>query len=543
MDKNGVNGRIARISAWLRTGGRDERGATAVFFAVGLLLLAPATLGLVDVYMITTQRGQLQEALDTATLYAARSNKMTTGEIQVVGDNALRANLPLPAGQTITSSTFTLDDEGKVTGHAAITPPNVGPRLWDQSDIEANSEVLRNSNNVEVALVLDTTGSMSAQMGNLRSAAKDLVELVVKDEQTPYYTKLALVPYAAGVNVGAYADAARGSARGSTSITAVGKDKKTVVITSADHGLATGERVVLYDFGSNPKLSSKSLNQEFAVTRISANQFSLNSANADNLTGSYSGSNAKVQCLSEGCVAQRFTNASSKTRYFGLGSCVSERVGGQAYTDAGPASAPVGRLYDQRLNSFGISDTASGNPCVSAPIIPLSSDKTMLKNRIDALDDAGSTAGQIGVAWGWYMVSPNWASLWPEGRGGADYSTRQLLKVVVLMTDGAFNSPYCKGVIAKDAGSGSGSAADHINCNATNGDPFEQAQRTCTAMKAKGVTVYTVGFNVSTDRDVQNLMRNCATSPDYVYFPNGGTALKIAFRAIAQDINSLRISK
>ena len=34
-----------------------------------------------------------------------------------------------------------------------------------------------------------------------------------------------------------------------------------------------------------------------------------------------------------------------------------------------------------------------------------------------------------------------------------------------------------------------------------------------------------------------------ATSPEYVYMPSNGNDLKIAFRAIAQDINSLRISK
>lgn len=543
MDKISVNGRIARFCAWLRTGKRDERGATAVFFAVGLLLLAPATLGLVDVYMITTQRGQLQEALDTATLYAARSNKMTTTDIQVVGDNALKANLTLPEGQQLTSSTFTLNDEGKVTGHAAITPPNIGPRLWAQGDIEANSEVLRNSNNVEVALVLDTTGSMSSSMGDLRTAAKDLVDLVVKDEQKPYYTKVALVPYAAGVNLGAYADAARGPIRGTTAVTAVEKSGGAIVLTSTAHGLTTGEQVVLSGFGSDPKVDGVRLNKEFTVTRVSADKFSLNGATQ--LSGSYSGSAGKVQCLSDGCVIQKFDTAerTSKTRYFGVSKCVSERIGGEAYTDAGPSTAFVGRLYDQKVDTFGLTSSASGNPCVSAEIVPLSTDRTMLKGKIDALKDGGSTAGQIGVGWGWYMVSPNWGQLWPEGSAPADYSTRQLLKVVVLMTDGAFNSPYCKGVIAKDAGSGSGNDSDHINCNATNGDPFAQAQAMCRAMKAKGVTIYTVGFKVGSETAVQNLMRNCATSPDYVYFPDGGTALKIAFRAIAQDINSLRISK
>lgn len=524
-----MNGRLARIGAWLRAGARDNRGATAVFFAVGLLLLAPATLGLVDVYMITTQRGQLQEALDTATLYAARSNKMTTAEIQVVGDNALRANLKLPDGQTITSSTFTLSDEGKVTGHAAITPPNVGPRLWDQADIEANSEVLRNSNNVEVALVLDTTGSMSGEMGNLRTAAKDLVELVVKDEQTPYYTKVALAPYSYGVNMGTYETAARGPTRGSTAITDATRTNP-VVITSAGHGLANGERVRISGVRGMTELNDKT----YIVADRTESTFKLKRFNAGSEDwvngrnfGEYTRGGA-AQCRAEGCPQNTYTSVNNTEETQSKTACATERLGAHAYDDASPQTGKVGWHYGS---------------CTSRPIVPLTSNKAALKAAIDALDDNGSTAGQIGVAWGWYLVSPEWASVWGGSSAPAPYSTQQLLKVVVLMTDGAFNTPYCKGVAARDSGSGAPSGRSRINCDSTNGDPFVQAQKLCAAMKAKGVTVYTVGFNVSADADVQNLMRNCATSPDYVYFPNGGTALKIAFRAIAQDINSLRISK
>ena len=151
-----IHGMTGRLKARCVAGVRDERGATAVFFAVGLLLLAPATMGLIDLYMITTQRGQLQDALDTATLYVARSTATSATDIQNSGDAALRANLKLPTGQTITSSSFELAaDKITIKGRATITPPTVGPRLWVQADIAASSEVLRNSNNVEVALVLD----------------------------------------------------------------------------------------------------------------------------------------------------------------------------------------------------------------------------------------------------------------------------------------------------------------------------------------------------------------------------------------------------
>lgn len=526
-----------RGRAWLLSGLRDQRGATAIFFAVGLLLLAPATMGLVDIYMITTQRGQLQDALDTATLYAARSDKMTTAEIQTIGDAALRANLKLPDGQEITSTKFELNGI-KVTGHATIDPPNVGPRLWQQADIAADSEVLRNSNNVEVALVLDTTGSMSADMANLRTAAKDLVDLVVKDVQTPYYTKVAIVPYSVGVNMGSYANTARGSTKGTTAITGATKTNP-IVVTSANHGLYEGERVYITGVNGMTQLNNK----YYVATGVTQNTFQLktNALSPVNVSGT-SGydtytSGGTVQCYGEGCSRHIFVKADgnllSTSNAWRNSPCATERLGAEAYTDAAPSVAKVGWHY------------SSDGTCPSATVMPLSSNKTTLKAHIDTLASSGSTAGQIGLAWGWYMISPEWNAVWTGNSAPAAYAKPQLLKVVILMTDGIFNTPYCRGVAAKDADSSTGAATSdkRINCNSINGDPLVQAAKLCENIKKKGVIVYTVGFNVGSDPDITNLMKNCATSAEYAYTPSGGTELKVAFRAIAQDINSLRISK
>ena len=120
--------------------------------------------------------------------------------------------------------------------------------------------------------------------------------------------------------------------------------------------------------------------------------------------------------------------------------------------------------------------------------VPLSSNKTSLKSSIDSFNAAGSTAGQIGIGWGWYMVSPNFNTLWPSNGAGA-YNTAQTLKAVVIMTDGEFNTPYCNGVISRDAGSGSGSNSSKIDCASTNGSPFAQGRSLCDGMKARGVVV------------------------------------------------------
>ena len=466
MDTNSKQdgGRVGRVSKVLKAAARrmtrDEGGAAAVFFAIALLLLTPMTLGLIDIYLSTTQRGQLQDALDTATLYAARSPATTTADIDAIGDAALRANLVLPEGESIVQSDFVLDGV-KVIGTAAITPPGISPQIWNQANVVANSEVVRNSNNVEVALVLDTTGSMSGQkLSDMKVAAKDLVDIVVQDIQTPYYSKMAIVPYSMAVNVGGYANQVRGVPKA----------------------------------GTNP---TRGVNTRPPYSRF------------------------------------WFRNNSYDDRTWNINTCVTERTGTNAYTDVAPTTA---------ANLVGPNYQSSTYACDAvATIEPLSTDKTALKNKINGFTASGVTAGHIGLAWGWYMVSPNFAELWPTESKPAAYGASELLKVVILMTDGEFNTAYCNGVISKNYSGTSNS--QEINCNATNGSAFTQAKTLCTNMKAKGVIVYTVGFALGGNANAIDVMNKCATDEKHVYLPGSGTALKDAFKSIGQDINSLRLAK
>src|SRR5262245_45383020 len=83
-------------------------------------------------------------------------------------------------------------------------------------DVTVSASAIRPQGKVEVALVLDQTGSMAgSKIANLKLAAKDLIDIVVWDNQTDdYYAKVAIVPYAAGVNVGTETTAA--NVRGTT---------------------------------------------------------------------------------------------------------------------------------------------------------------------------------------------------------------------------------------------------------------------------------------------------------------------------------------
>ena len=98
-------------------------------------------------------------------------------------------------------------------------------------------------------------------------------------------------------------------------------------------------------------------------------------------------------------------------------------------------------------------------------------------------------------------------------------------------------------MVARDAGSGSGNYYDKIACDATNGDPFDQAARLCDSIKAKGVIVYTVGFSITQGSDAARILSTCATDKDKAFLPQSGADLSSNFQAIGRDITRLRISR
>ena len=108
------------------------------------------------------------------------------------------------------------------------------------------------------------------------------------------------------------------------------------------------------------------------------------------------------------------------------------------------------------------------------------------------------------------------------------------------MTDGEFNTAYCSGVVSGD--STSGNAQDRIFCNAENGTSVVQSQTLCTNMKNSGILVYTIGFSLSAQQSVRDLLTRCATNPQHAFLASTGDELRQVFRDIATRIASLRLT-
>ncbi len=183
--------------------------------------------------------------------------------------------------------------------------------------------------------------------------------------------------------------------------------------------------------------------------------------------------------------------------------CVSERTGANAFTDASPASGMFGKKAPS---------------CPTSPIVPLSNDGDTLKTAIAGLRDGGWTAGHLGIAWAWYLLSPEWADIWPSGSTPKAYGDEETTKVAIIMTDGEFNSAY----------------------EGDNGDAKQQAEKLCKNMKSSGVTVYTIGFQVP--KEALPVLEKCATSHMHFFDAKNGDELRDTFKTIAKKLLGLRLS-
>ena len=355
------------------------------------------------------------EALKTEALAAAQKYYSENKSTRIVTVKTFLSKITTQGTVMTGTSTASLVKTPFLSLFGLSSP--AGKCLAARRSLAANSNA---GSDVEISMMLDTTGSMGGQkMLDLQEAAKDLIDIVIWPDQSEFTSRVALAPFAPYVNVG--------------------------------------------------------------TTYF----------------------NAVTNATASGSVDER--------------TCVKERSGADRYTDASPTTGSYFAYY------------TGSNACKPySTIMPLSNNKTALKAHIDNFPTTGTTAGHLGTAWAWYLLSPNWSGIWTGASVPKPYSLiselnqsgqPKLRKIAILMTDGAYNKQY------------SGS------------DSTTQARAICDNIKLAGVTVYTVGFAISVGSTSDLTMQHCATDSSHYYNASDGEALKLAFRDIALKISTLRLAE
>lgn len=196
-----------------------------------------------------------------------------------------------------------------------------------------------------------------------------------------------------------------------------------------------------------------------------------------------------------------------------------------------------------------------------------SQDATALKAQIDQFEPRAGTAIYMGMKWAAAFLDPSTRrindSLVAKGivaPGAANrplaYETRNSIKAIVLMTDGENSSTKRISNWAYENASHrnhwknynfSWYLENHVQpqqrdrwyytrTNTVQADNLQD--KICSAAKEAGIIVWTIGFEVNDTAATK--MRNCASSPSHFYRVSGA-GISDAFKAIASDINELRL--
>jgi Flp pilus assembly protein TadG len=530
-----------RLAAFARRLKADQRGASAVVFTLAFAMLAPAGIGIFDVYVSTQQHAKLQDALDAATLYAARSNGQDNASIDAAGDRALAANLQLIAGATLNSSSFSLSGS-KVLAQAQVTLPAFAPTVFQHAPLTVHSEVQRGLDKLEVALVLDNTGSMvlngSPKLATLKSQANILIDKLVAgaaSSSDPVPLRIALVPFSNTVRI-----------QGSTAtnlynnVSHTGPGIPSWVDGRAQAHWLTGRDHIFNSPGADRFAMLQKLGNtpwagcvETRMQPYDVSEAPPNATDPDTLFPPYFWPDEPDSTSS---------TPSSFNDYIKDTTTAPTTFRGREVTDGKYTSSVSRGMGSGTFNMLGMTLTKGPNAgCTLQPLIRLTTDSASVKTAINNMTAVGQTDIPIGLMWGWHALTPN-----APFSDGLAYTTPHLKKIVILMTDGE-NTNYDTNDGNASFYGGDGFVWQNL-VGLTTG--MGLAQRTsardgrltqlCTNMKAKGIVIYTIRVEVTSGSST--LLQGCATTPDKFFDVTNVSALGAAFDAIAADITNLRIS-
>ena len=178
-------------------------------------------------------------------------------------------------------------------------------------------------------------------------------------------------------------------------------------------------------------------------------------------------------------------------------------------------------------DQWGIPVPGAMNVGCGAPLMELTNDDAALRQRIEDITTFGNTYIPAGLFWGWTALSPQEPFATAKGYG-EKVDGAAVEKVMVLMTDGAnTRSP------------------NYVSKNHSGWDVALANDRTaelCTNIKASGIKIYTVAFDVD-DIAVKDMLRACASSDSQFYDAEDATELETAFANIGANLSPLRIAR
>jgi Flp pilus assembly protein TadG len=542
----------------LRSFRQRADGNVAVIFALAVLPILCLAGAALDYSRAASLNSKVQADIDATTLALCKSTVTSTSALTSTAQTMLNAYSPTAPVTvdtlSVTSGPRTVTLSGHLTYTAAFTQLMGIPTI----NVAANASCSAGETFYEIALVVDTTGSMANSAGGvskiqaLRTSATNFVNTMFGSIDSAHL-KISLVPFAASVKVDpvTYANASWLDLNGKSSL------HWQNISSTGTNGAAASNLKSRFDVYKKLAAVNSSWAWEGCLESL---PYPLNVTDVAPAVSNLDSYYVPTLAPDEVGNITDFSYPQPNNSYMDDGSASS----GLCDNNVSSQSTRMiqGCKYASPRN-IRTSQPGPGWMCDARALTRLTNTKATLLSEISQLQAAGNTDIHEGLMWGWRTISPN--SVFADG---APYksATVNTVKIIVLMTDGTntwtdsnsnvvngsyysaygyFNnadgstpksptSRFPASVVAPSTSANARTAIDTLTNEA------------CTNVKAAGVTVYTVGFCVSSDpidSAGQTLLQNCATQTSNYFLASDSTALNTAFGSIAQGIGQLRLTK
>jgi len=485
---------------------RDERGNYATIFALTVFPILGAASAAVDYTNLQRHRGAVQNALDAAALATAKeySNGVTGNALKAYAEDFFDATLSSFVDPNKVKIAVEVKDENIIDTNgdpAVVKTVKLDADLdYDsfiakvvghkQFDIGIASQVALGNITVEIALVVDNSGSMASKskIQTARSTAKDLVDTIfaaAANSNKPNPVSFSLVPFASMVNVGASNATAKWMdtngwspihhenlnwkswiTTNSTQFNGAGFQEKisnvwkwksrfdlytkmdipwlgcvemrpwphNTLDTSATASAATGGMVQVnqnssaYDRGALfvPLFAPDEPDSTYAYKSGSSTKHSNDEDSYDN---DYAYDWKRPKATNPNQTEQIYYN----TSFTGYNNGTPFNYGNGVIDDYQNKRQDF--IFRYQADTFGSGEKGSAKGpnygCTIPAITALSTTKSTIKDKIDDFVSNGNTNIQHGVAWGWRTLTPK-----EPFTGGRDASDETNRKYMIVLTDG-----------------------------------------------------------------------------------------------------------
>jgi Flp pilus assembly protein TadG len=180
----------------------DCRGGVALIFGLSLVPLIGITGAAVDYSNATATRARLAQASDAAALAAAKATNLSKADRDKLARKVFDSNLGDVSVEGITFKIVDIASGVRVEATGDVKAnflPVIGIK---KQVVDVASEVKRGEGLVEVALVLDNTGSMVKDMVSLKTASGKFIDTLFSNSPDAGSMRVGIVPYVGAVNPG-----------------------------------------------------------------------------------------------------------------------------------------------------------------------------------------------------------------------------------------------------------------------------------------------------------------------------------------------------